>query len=578
MEKTYKRTVSFDQFVDFPSIADSGITSRVVFSNRAYKNLMRLINESKVDGEMAVEQGCIFIGRAVRNKDNESIVLIDDYTCDFETTDAFVKDGGLDVDKAVDDLNRKNFVGTFLFHFHTHPRKLHFESFSDQDLFSYLEFANQPACVNRGVFVSGLLATPNRGSNKLSDNVQLSMVFCGSSSSYVSEDMDDYEKFVETVRVHFYRWPSICYVDDNSDIVSFGEYMRKAAPPLTGGRTSKGNVPVTAFGIDPNTGLEIPTEVVGHFVSSDDFSIFSKASEVTSDLKDDATDEMTYADKLNEEFLKLLEELKNPSYDRKERSKFVIRTKQIIDIYRNEFNNDAFADTLVKAFNKSQAVYESELKKKESTDLEPKRKGKHFASSKPKEFKSVSLEEDKPITISEGMESKLDEDAQGRVQEIDDRVYKTSAQKVDEMLEKKMNEIHERVDNGETLDSKIDDLSRYVSDLKQRRREISEQFKDVWVFGDDKRFDELLEEDNKTKLLISQNESEIKRRTEIRDMVDEQIAREEVTRDIERFESDVDFVNNGNFTDEQKKILIDGIYAEFDKYVEEHPEERRRSR
>ena len=141
-----------------------------------------------------------------------------------------------------------------------------------------------------------------------------------------------------------------------------------------------------------------------------------------------------------------------------------------------------------------------------------------------------------------------------------------------------MNEIHERVDNGETLDSKIDDLSRYVSDLKQRRREISEQFKDVWVFGDDKRFDELLEEDNKTKLLISQNESEIKRRTEIRDMVDEQIAREEVTRDIERFESDVDFVNNGNFTDEQKKILIDGIYAEFDKYVEEHPEERRRSR
>ena len=88
----------------------------------------------------------------------------------------------------------------------------------------------------------------------------------------------------------------------------------------------------------------------------------------------------------------------------------------------------------------------------------------------------------------------------------------------------------------------------------------------------------MLEEDNKTKALIKETESEIKRRAEIRDIVDEQIAREEVTRDIEKFESDVNFVNNSDLTDEQKKLLIDGIYSEFDKYVEEHPEEKGRSR
>ena len=88
----------------------------------------------------------------------------------------------------------------------------------------------------------------------------------------------------------------------------------------------------------------------------------------------------------------------------------------------------------------------------------------------------------------------------------------------------------------------------------------------------------MLDEDNKAKALVNETESEIKRRTEIRDIVDEQIAREEVTRNIEKFESDVNFVNNSDLTDEQKKLLIDGIYAEFDKYVEEHPEEKSRIR
>ena len=288
--------------------------------------------------------------------------------------------------------------------------------------------------------------------------------------------------------------------------------------------------------------------------------------------------EMIYDEKLNEEFLELLKELKNSSYDRKERSKFVIRVEQIIDIYRNQIHNNGFADTLVKAFNNAQKTYEDELRKKSPESLVSPKHGRHFAEVKPKHFKSVSLEEEKPVSLSEDMESKIDDEVNDRVQKIDEDVYKTSSQKVDEMLDKKIEEINKRVDSGETLDSKIDDLSRYVIDLNRTRAELKEKFKDAWISSDEDKFDELLEEDNNTKALINETESEIKRRNEIRDIVDEQIAREEVTRDIEKFESDVNFINNSDLTEEQKKLLVDQIYAEFDKYVEEHPEEKGRSR
>lgn len=287
---------------------------------------------------------------------------------------------------------------------------------------------------------------------------------------------------------------------------------------------------------------------------------------------------VSYEDKLNETFLNTLKELKKPSYGRKERSRFVVRAKQIIDIYSQQLDKKDFADTLVKAFNNAQKVYENELRKVDESLVSSKISGTYLEESKPKHFKSVSLEKEKPVSLSEDMESKIDEETKSRVQKIDENVYKTSSQKVDEMLDEKMEEINKRVDSGETLDSKIDDLSRYVLDLNRRREEINEKFKDVWVSSDEEKFDKLLEEDNKTKALISQNESEIKRRTEIRNIVDEQIAREEVTRDIEKFESDVDFVNNSNMSDEQKKILIDNIYNEFDRYVEEHPEEKGRTR
>lgn len=291
-------------------------------------------------------------------------------------------------------------------------------------------------------------------------------------------------------------------------------------------------------------------------------------------LIDEGTDEIKidnpkqiHSNELDEEFLDLLQELKNASYDRKERSKYVVRVEQIIEIYRNDIHNDEFADTLVKAFNNAQKIYEDGVQKMESKSS--KSHGKHF--------KSVHLEDNR-FNLSDNMESKIDDEVNDRVQKINENVYKTSSQKVDESLDEKMAEINKRVDNGETLDSKIDDLSRYVSDLNKRRAEISERFKEISTSSDEDEFDKLKEEDNDLKNLISNKESEIERRARIREIVDEQIEGEIISRDIEEYASDVDFINNSSLSEEQKKILIDGIYAEFDKYVEEHPEEKGRRR
>ena len=285
-----------------------------------------------------------------------------------------------------------------------------------------------------------------------------------------------------------------------------------------------------------------------------------------------------YDNKLNEEFLNLLQELKKTSYGRKERSKFVVRVEQIIEIYRSEIHNNEFADTLVKAFNNAQKIYEDKLAKKTSETLDvTERKGKHFASSEPKHFKAVHLE-DKPVNLSDNMESKIEDENREESQVISDGVYKSSSQKVEEMLDKKMAEINKRVDNGETLDSKIGDLSKYVNDLNNRRQELNDKFKDVWNTGDEQQFDKLLNEDNKIKDEISKNTSEIERQKEIRAIVDEQIARDEVTHDIEKFENDVNFILNSGISEENKRILIDEIYAQFDDYVEKHPETSHRVR
>ena len=275
--------------------------------------------------------------------------------------------------------------------------------------------------------------------------------------------------------------------------------------------------------------------------------------------------EMTYVDKLNAEFLNLLKELKNSNHGRKERSKFVVRVKEIIDIYRNDLNNNEFANTLVKAFNNAQKIYEEGVHKMEHKSSNESH-GKHFK------------EDDKLVNMSDDMESKMDDEVNNRIQKINEKVYKTSSQKVSEMLDKKMTEINKRVDNGETLDTKIGDLSKYVNDLNNRRQEINDKFKDVWNTGDEEQFDKLLNEDNKIKDEISKNTLEIERQKEIRAIVDEQIARDEVTQDIEKFENDVNFILNSGISEENKRILIDEIYSQFDDYVEKHPETSHRTR
>lgn len=51
------QTVSYDQFVDIPSL---GGKSKIIFSEKVYDYLNSLINQTKMEG---AEKGCYLVGR-----------------------------------------------------------------------------------------------------------------------------------------------------------------------------------------------------------------------------------------------------------------------------------------------------------------------------------------------------------------------------------------------------------------------------------------------------------------------------------------------------------------------------------
>ena len=57
------QTVSYDQFTDIPSL---GGESKIIFSEKVYKYLNSLINETKIEN---AEKGCYLVGRKSISED-----------------------------------------------------------------------------------------------------------------------------------------------------------------------------------------------------------------------------------------------------------------------------------------------------------------------------------------------------------------------------------------------------------------------------------------------------------------------------------------------------------------------------
>ena len=165
-------TVSYDQFVDIPSL---GSASKIVFSEQVYNYLNMLINETKVEN---AEKGCYLVGRKSISKDGALCFYFDFCSSKFQTTSGNYANGGVlptnnNYLELADELEKYNSldISPCIMHFHTHNLNGLYSYLSDQD---YGVYATMRHRFNLEIF--GMLAAPNK--TLQNETFELSVVNC----------------------------------------------------------------------------------------------------------------------------------------------------------------------------------------------------------------------------------------------------------------------------------------------------------------------------------------------------------------------------------------------------------------
>ena len=257
-------SVSYDQYKNIPTADEMGIKTKIIFSQEAYLKLLTLIKKTK---DLGSETGCFFVGR--QSEKNPFNIVIDYFTSDFRCEDALISGGSANpTEKVYNELNKKlkeyekNSRKASVFHFHTHPKKLHYENFSDQDLSTYAKMAFD----NRSVNAFGILGFPipnAKNSNGIS----------------IVQPIKP-EKINNIGSANFFRFPNI-YYSINNEIYKIGSFQkrydgRKYKQNSNGiivknaVENSKSNE-ICGLGLNPNNGERIIDESVGYIDANGTF-------------------------------------------------------------------------------------------------------------------------------------------------------------------------------------------------------------------------------------------------------------------------------------------------------------------
>ena len=243
-------SVSYDQYKNIPTADEMGVNTKIIFNEDAYVKLLTLIKKTK---DLESETGCFFVGR--QSEKNPFAIIIDYFTSDFQCEDALISGGSANpTEKVYNELNKKlkeyekNSRKASVFHFHTHPKKLHYENFSDQDLSTYAKMAFD----NRSVNVFGIsIVQPIKP-----------------------------EKINDISSANFFRFPNI-YYSINNEIYKIGSFQKRYD-----GRTYKQNSngtivknavensksnEICGLGLNPNNGERIIDESVGYIDANGTF-------------------------------------------------------------------------------------------------------------------------------------------------------------------------------------------------------------------------------------------------------------------------------------------------------------------
>ena len=257
-------SVSYDQYKNIPTADEMGIKTKIIFSQEAYLKLLTLIKKTK---DLESETGCFFVGR--QSEKNPFTIVIDYFTSDFRCEDALISGGSANpTEKVYNELNKKlkeyekNSRKASVFHFHTHPKKLHYENFSDQDLSTYAKMAFD----NRSVNAFGILGFPIPNAEN-------------SNGISIIQPIKP-EKINNIGSANFFRFPNI-YYSINNEIYKIGSFQKRYD-----GRKYKQNSngiivknavenstsnEVCGLGINPNNGEKIRDESVGYIDANGTF-------------------------------------------------------------------------------------------------------------------------------------------------------------------------------------------------------------------------------------------------------------------------------------------------------------------
>lgn len=257
-------SVSYDQYKNIPTADEMGIKTKIIFSQEAYLKVLTLIKKTK---DLGSETGCFFVGR--QSEKNPFNIVIDYFTSDFRCEDALISCGSANpTEKVYNELNKKlkeyekNSRKASVFHFHTHPKKLHYENFSDQDLSTYAKMA----CDNRSVNAFGILGFPIPNAEN-------------SNGISIVQPIKP-EKINNIGSANFFRFPNI-YYSINNEIYKIGSFQKRydgrKYKQNSNGTIVKNAVEnstsneICGLGINPNNGEKIRDESVGYIDANGTF-------------------------------------------------------------------------------------------------------------------------------------------------------------------------------------------------------------------------------------------------------------------------------------------------------------------
>ena len=262
-------SVSYDQYKNIPTADEMGVKTKIIFSQEAYLKLLTLIKKTK---DLGSETGCFFVGR--QSEKNPFAIIIDYFTSDFRCEDALISGGSANpTEKVYNELNKKlkeyekNSRKASVFHFHTHPRQLHYENFSDQDLSTYAKMAFD----NRSVNAFGILGFPIPNAEN-------------SNGISIIQPIKP-ERINDIGSANFFRFPNI-YYSINNEIYKISSFQkrydgRKYKQNSNGiivknaVENSKSNE-ICGLGLNPNNGERIIDESVGYIDANGAFCFLNE--------------------------------------------------------------------------------------------------------------------------------------------------------------------------------------------------------------------------------------------------------------------------------------------------------------